>query len=139
VIESKEERLRRMARGPFDPRKTVILEELTNELPPVPSDSPGRAKVVSRGPGDYVIEAENDADAYVVLSEAYYPGWSAEVDGRSVDVVPANHLIQAVRLPPGKHVVRFSYRSRFLIAGMAIAALAATVPFAIVLVRRCRG
>jgi hypothetical protein len=138
VIESKEERLKRMARGPFDPRKTVILEELPNELPPVPSDSPGRAKVVSRRPGEYVIEVENDADAYLVLSEAYYPGWRAEVDGRSVDVVPANHLIQAVRLPPGKHVVRFSYRSRFLIAGMAIAALAATVPFAIVLVRRRR-
>jgi hypothetical protein len=138
VIESKEERLKQMARGPFDPRRTVILEELPNELPPVPSETPGRVKVLSRSPGEYVIEAENAADAYLVLSEAYYPGWSAEVDGRPVDVVPANHLIQAVRLPPGKHVVRFSYRSRFLIAGMAIAALAATVPFAIVLVRRRR-
>jgi hypothetical protein len=139
VIESKVERLKQLARGPFDPRRTVILEEIPNEMPPVPSETPGRAMVLSRRPGEYVIEAETAADAYLVLSEAYYPGWSAVIDGKSAEVLPANHLIQAVRLPPGKHVVRFSYRSRFLAAGMAIAALAATAPFAIMLVRRRRG
>jgi hypothetical protein len=139
VLESKEERLRVLAKGPWDPRKTVILEEFPKEAPPVTTEGPaGTAKVVSRRAGEYVLEAENGADAYLVLSEAYYPGWSAEVDGKPVDVVPANHLIQAVRLPPGKHVVRFAYRSRFLGAGLASALLGALAPAAIVLVRRRR-
>ena len=139
MIESKEERLKVLARGPWDPRKTVILEEYPAGAPPVPTEtSAGTAKVISRKAGEYVLEAENDADAFLVLSEAYYPGWRAEVDGKPTDVMAANHLIQAVRLPPGKHVVRFAYRSRFLGVGVAVALLAAFAPVAIELVRRRR-
>jgi hypothetical protein len=139
VIESREERLKVLGKGPWDPRKTVILEEYPAGAPPVPTEgSAGTARIRSRKAGEYVLEAENDADAFLVLSEAYYPGWSAEVDGKPAEVLPANHLIQAVRLPAGKHVVRFAYRSRFLGAGAAIAFLAALVPVAIELVRRRR-
>jgi hypothetical protein len=140
VIESKEERLRVLGRGPWDPRRTVILEQYPEEAPPVPTEaSAGQAKVVSRAPGEYLLEAENAADAYLVLSEAYYPGWRAEIDGNPAEVLPANHLIQAIRLPAGKHHVRFSYRSRFLGPAFVVAFLAAMVPVAIVLVRRRRS
>ena len=105
----------------------------------MPTEAPaGMAQVISRKPGEYLLEAENKADAFLVLSEAYYPGWSAEVDGEPTEVLPANHLIQSVRLSPGKHVVRFAYRSRFLGVGVAIALLAAFAPAAIELVRRRR-
>jgi hypothetical protein len=139
VIESKAERLKVLGQGQWDPRKTAILEEYPPGAPPVPTEgSAGTARIKSRKAGEYLLEAENDADAFLILSEAYYPGWSAEVDGKPADVLPANHLIQAVRLPPGKHVVRFAYRSRYLGAGAAIAFLAALVPVAIELVRRRR-
>jgi len=139
VLESREERLKVLARGPFDPRKTVILEEYPSDAPPVPTEAAaGQVKVVSRGPGRYVLEAQASADSYLVLSEAYYPGWRAEIDGSTVPVLPANHLLQAVRLPPGKHVVTFAYRSRFLGLGFAVAVLALLVPAGIALVRRRR-
>jgi len=139
VLESPEERLTRMAKGPWDPRKTVILESLPDEAPPVPTEAPaGRSTVLVRRPGYYEIEAQNDALAYLVLSEAYYPGWSAEVDGQGADVLPANHLLQSVRLPAGKHVVRFQYRSRFLALGFAVAALAALVPVGLLVLRHRR-
>jgi hypothetical protein len=139
VLEAKQDRLRVLTQGPWDPRKSVILEEYPAGTPPVPTEAPaGMAQVISRKPGEYLLEAENQADAFLVLSEAYYPGWSAEVDGKPTEVLPANHLIQAVRLSPGKHVVRFAYRSRFLGVGVAIALLAAFAPAAIELVRRRR-
>jgi len=138
VAEEKIERLQTLAKGPWDPRKTVLLEAYPTEAPPVTTEkSAGKARVVSRGPGRYVIETENDADAYLVLSEAYYPGWTAEVDGKAAEVLPANHLIQTIRLPAGKHLVRFEYRSRFLGLGFAVAALAALLPVGL-LVRRHR-
>jgi hypothetical protein len=43
-------------------------------------------------------------------------------------VLPANHLIQTIRLPAGKHLVRFHYHSRFLGLGFVVALLAALVP-----------
>jgi hypothetical protein len=56
VIESREERLKVLGKGPWDPRKTVILEELPTEAPPVPTEAPaGRAKVLSRKAGEYVL------------------------------------------------------------------------------------
>ena len=81
-------------------------------------------------PGKDGLEARNPADASLVL---------AVVDGTSAEVLPANPLIQAIRLPPGKHVVRFSYRSKFLGRGYGVALLATMVPVAIALVRRRRG
>jgi hypothetical protein len=138
VIEDKAQRLQTLANGSWDPSRTVILESYPKYSPPEPTEKPaGRAKVLARGPGWYEIEAECDAFAELVLSEAYYPGWEAEVDGRSVDVLPANHLIQTIRLPAGKHLVRFQYHSRFLGLGFAVAALAALVPVGL-LVRRHR-
>jgi hypothetical protein len=138
VIEEKDELLRTIGFKKWDPRKTVLLESYPSDAPPVPTEkAAGRSRVLVKKPGYYEIEAENDADAYLVLSEAWYPGWRAEVDGRAVDVLPANHLIQTVRLPAGKHVVRFEYRSRFLGLGFAVAALAALVPVGF-LVRRHR-
>ena len=138
VIEDKAERLRTIGFGKWDPRRTVILESYPTDAPPVPTETPaGRSKVLARKPGYYEIEAENTADAYLVLSEAYYPGWTAVVDGRPAEVLPADHLIQTVRLPAGKHLVRFQYHSRFLSLGFAVAALAALVPVGL-LVRRHR-
>jgi len=139
VSETAEERLRTIAKGPWDPRRTVILETYPNEAPPVPTEAPaGKARVLEKRPGYYEIEAENGADAYLVLSEAYYPGWEAHVDGRPVDVLPANHLIQTIRLPAGKHRVRFQYHSRLLGLGFAVAALAALVPVGLLVHRHRR-
>lgn len=138
VVEDRGKRLHTIGFGPWDPRKTVILESYPEEAPPTPTEAPaGKSKVLAKGPGWYEIEAENAADAYLVLSEAYYPGWTATVDGKKTDVLPANHLIQTIRLPAGKHVVHFRYRSRFLGLGFVVAALAALVPVGL-LVRRHR-
>jgi hypothetical protein len=139
VKEDRAERLRTIATERWDPRKTVILESYPEDTPPVPTEKPaGRSSILARSPGYYEIQVENDADAYLVLSEAYYPGWTAVVDGRPAEVLPANHLIQTIRLPAGKHLVRFQYHSRFLALGFAVAALAALVPVGLLVLRHRR-
>lgn len=139
VMESREERLSTIAKGSWDPRRTVILESIPDTAPPVTTEKlAGTARVLERRPGHYLIEAANEADAYLVLSEAYYPGWEAEVDGLPAAVLPANHLIQTIRLPAGKHLVRFEYRSRFLGPGILVAVLAGLVPLGLLVHRHRR-
>ncbi|MFH0924638.1 MAG: YfhO family protein, partial [bacterium] len=48
-------------------------------------------------------------DAYLVLSEVYYPGWRAFIDGREEEVLKANNILRAVSLPKGNHTVIFKY------------------------------
>jgi uncharacterized membrane protein YfhO len=55
-----------------------------------------------------------------VLSEVYYPGWQATVDGEEVQVLRANYAFRAVALSPGKHVVKMTFEPWTWQMGLAI-------------------
>ena len=121
IIPDKETRLGYLASESFEPRKVVVLEAGTEGEP---FDlAPGRVVLRDRAPGSYLLETETAKGAFLVLTEAYFPGWKAEIDGRPAPILRANHVVQAVRLPPGNHTVRFTYRSTFLNAGLVLSAL----------------
>jgi uncharacterized membrane protein YfhO len=48
-------------------------------------------------------------NGWLLLLDADYPGWKAEVDGRQVEIFRADGFFRAVKLPAGKHTVTFSY------------------------------
>jgi uncharacterized membrane protein YfhO len=51
------------------------------------------------------------------LHEQFFPGWQATVDGKSVPIERWNGAFQSVSVAPGRHTVRFRYRSRALEVG----------------------
>ena len=73
------------------------------------------------------------AAALLVVSDAYYPGWTATIDGRDVAVRRANFALRAVAIPAGDHVVEFHYRPWSLRAGAAVSAITAMLVCAAVL------
>jgi hypothetical protein len=46
----------------------------------------------------------------LVLSDTYFPGWIASVDGQAAPIAPHDRLLRAVVLGPGRHEVVMSYR-----------------------------
>jgi len=50
------------------------------------------------------------ARAFLVWSEAWYPGWQARVDDHAAMDERADHAFQGVVVPAGRHVVEFTYR-----------------------------
>jgi uncharacterized membrane protein YfhO len=54
-----------------------------------------------------------------------YPGWRASLDGGDVPIEPYLGLLRAVSLPAGEHTVRFSFVPLSLVAGLALALVAA--------------
>ncbi|MDD5382530.1 MAG: YfhO family protein, partial [Candidatus Margulisbacteria bacterium] len=79
----------------FKPREEIILEE----------DVPG-------------------AGGYWFVSEWFYPGWKAYVDGREARIYRANYMFRAVPLPPGKHEVEFVYDPLSFKLGAIVSSLA---------------
>lgn len=62
--------------------------------------------------------------AFLVTSEAYYPGWQAEIDGQPHDLVLANRAFRGLMLLPGEHVVTMRFRPWILAWGVVVSALA---------------
>ena len=92
--------------------------------------APDRARQdVANGPGaltirgdgaHFDIDATMEGDGWVVISEAAWHGWRADVDGRPAPIVAANHAFLGVHVPKGTHRVRLVYRPASFIWGLAI-------------------
>jgi len=104
-----------------DPARQVILGE--TEVPTAPAalpDTPPAVRLVSYRAEEVRLEADLEAPGYVVLTDAYYPGWVAEVDGRPASILRADVYFRAVALEPGHHQVVFRYRPTSVHLGLAI-------------------
>jgi hypothetical protein len=100
-------------------KNTVLLEEqpvCRLEAPPKAEPFPA---IESCEPSRVVLKVEAASDALLVLSDLYYPGWRATVDGRPADILRANYLMRAVALPAGRHTVVFVYEPASFKAGIA--------------------
>lgn len=60
-------------------------------------------------PERVVIDVQTAADGYLLLTDAYYPGWSATLDGEPTPIYRADVMFRAVFVPAGEHQVTFSY------------------------------
>lgn len=99
----------------------VVLEGAEPTFPARRGEQhPGSVHVRRYTPNEVVLLAELDAPALVVLTDAYYPGWEAWVDGKSAPIHRANSLFRAVEVPEGAHTLVFRYRPTSLLLGLGI-------------------
>jgi uncharacterized membrane protein YfhO len=80
--------------------------------------------VTDPDPEHVTIDCDAPADGWVVLLDAWSPGWSATVDGAPATIRRAEGLVRAVAVPAGAHRVAFRYRTPWLRIGAIISLLA---------------
>jgi hypothetical protein len=93
------------------------------DFAPAPGPQAGGAEVTRFLPGRVVVHTHASAPAVLVLAEAWYPGWEAQVAGRPARVFPVNGWMRGVVVPAGECEVAFSFRSPTLLAGAWISAV----------------
>src|SRR5262249_40753201 len=71
-------------------------------------------------PGDLQIQTSGKTQQLLVVSEAFDPGWQAQIDGKSSDVVRANGDFFGLVVPPGDHEIRLEFRPQSLRFGRLI-------------------
>ncbi len=128
----KNEALDLLVTGGADPLVTALVER---EPPPLsePDDPTTDVATITHYEADTIrLDARTDADGMLILSEVYDEGWQAYVDGNPVPVYVANHVLRAVPLAAGAHVVELRYEPASLRIGLALtgAGLAAGVVLA---------
>lgn len=86
----------------------------------------GTAKLVSMAPNEMKYQVQSDKGGVLIFSEVYYPGWTATIDGKEVELGRANYTLRAIRVPAGNHEVVLAFHPTTLsvTGGVAYAAVA---------------
>ena len=110
----------------FDPRRAAVFDD-SADVPAVavsalPEPSPIRARVSRLEPGSITIDLDQPATAgsALVVSENYYPGWTARVDGQPAKIGRADYTLIGVALPQGARKVELSFTEQAYARGKAI-------------------
>jgi hypothetical protein len=115
-----EQTIARMRDPAFDPAQAVILAGGQ----PLAGAGTSPAEITRYTPEEVVVEASTDAPGYLLLTDTFYPGWRASVDGQPAEIVRADVMFRAVRLGPGRHQVVFRYQPDSVTWGAWISAAA---------------
>ena len=69
------------------------------------------------------MNVDTGSDGLLVLSEVYYPGWRATVNGAPVPIERVDGALRGVRVPRGHSRVELTYRPVAQIAGLFLTVL----------------
>jgi hypothetical protein len=109
---------------PFtDPSMVALLEE-PFKFEAENAASQHSVQVIRQSDTSIEVRADTEAPAFLVLSDVYYPGWRATIDGEPTHVFRTNYVLRGVMLSPGVHVVRFEFRPTSFYVGAGISAFA---------------
>jgi Bacterial membrane protein YfhO len=120
----------------FDIRREILLS----------SGSPRRSSAAFRGSSRIVemeadrvrIQSDSTEPGYVVLLDAYDPGWRTSVDGREAPLLRANLAFRAVGVTAGHHDVELVYRPRSVLLGLGVSGASALAMGLILMLARSR-
>ena len=116
------DRLRAMSASEL--RTTAIVTGgPTLPKPAGPCRSAGEATIERYQPERVVARTRADAPSVLVLTDAWFPGWSVTVDGEDATMRLVDHALRGVVLPAGEHTVEFRFRPRALTAGAGVTAV----------------
>jgi hypothetical protein len=87
------------------------------QVPPPPEQPPNSApaseeagtRIVSWRADRMEVEVDNKQPGILVVHEAYYPGWVAEIDGLPARILRTNVLFRGVEVGEGRHHVVFRF------------------------------
>ena len=109
-------------------RETVILAQ-EPEIGELKRDTSATVEVISYTPNKILFHTQSATSQILFLSDTYYPGWKAEIDGASTDVLQANYAFRAIPVPAGQHTIEMYYLPESFTNGLWLAAAAVTAIF----------
>lgn len=111
------------------PAERVAVAAADVPLGGVPARMRGTVTLAAYRAGEVELDADMETAGLVVLSDTFYPGWEAEVDGAPTPIVRANYFARGVFVGRGQHRVVFryapdSFRNGWWISAVSLAAAA---------------
>jgi hypothetical protein len=109
----------------FDAHQTALV----GVNPDCPDGTGGAARITRFTPDAVTVETEGSGA--LVLSETWYPGWRATLDGRPAPVFPVDGVLRGVCVPDGAHVVAFRFDPPLVRWGLGVTAASLVIVLAL--------
>lgn len=123
-VEDDEKALAAVAANDFDPvHVAVVTAPATTSLPAPSSGGSGSAEITEYSPSVVRITTRTSTASVLVTSQPEYPGWEAEIDGRSAPLLNVDYAFVGVAVPQGEHSIVFDYRPWSVILGAIVSGL----------------
>ncbi len=119
----------------LNPQITALVESANAEdltVTPALSAADESTDVTHFGASSMTLDVSASAPALLVLSEVWYPGWRATVNGQATDILRANGALRALSVPAGDSTVLLDFMPSSWIYGLVasmIGALLAIILF----------
>jgi hypothetical protein len=109
----------------FDWRQRALVTEALpadeqSQLTDGAAGTSGSVQITRYEAEDIAISVDTPDPAFLVLADAYYPGWQALLDGRLVPIYETNDVLRGVYVPEGSHEIMFQFRPRTLQIGIVL-------------------
>ncbi|MGB9626161.1 MAG: hypothetical protein ACPMAQ_15010 [Phycisphaerae bacterium] len=106
----------------FDPRRMGLVAEGAPSAgetapPPGPSES---CRILRWEPGRIEIEAACERARWVFVSTSWDKGWQGTLDGAPIPLIRTNVCFVSARVPAGRHMLKLTYETPRLRAGIAV-------------------
>jgi len=117
----------------FDPARMTLLSGKRTAQ----AFGKGEVELVADEGSELLLKTRTQKEALLVVADAWFPGWHAEVDGAGAELLRADYVNRAVMVPQGEHRVRFYYRPLSFYWGGGLSLLGLVLAW--LLVRRNRA
>jgi hypothetical protein len=103
----------------FNPSQVALVEEPFT-FKAKEWDESATAKLVHLSNTRMEIQTNSGSPSFLVVSDVYYPGWKASVDGVDTRLFQTNYVLRGIMVPSGSHVVHLKFEPRSFYYGAGI-------------------
>jgi len=93
----------------YDFRNRIILNKVPAPSPSKPGTN-DNVEIINYSSNNVTIKSYSQGNSIVMLTDAYYPGWEVNIDGRKTQILVADGIYRAVSVPDGQHIIVFTYK-----------------------------
>jgi hypothetical protein len=70
----------------------------------------GTIKLTNYNPKHMAYSSDSKSEQLAIFSEVYYPeGWKAYIDGKETEIIKADYILRALKIPAGKRKIEFKF------------------------------
>ncbi len=121
VSEANDERALELAARLDLAHNAIVADATVGTLDPRAAD--GEVSIVSRSAEKMTLDVNTPADGLLIVSENFYPGWRAIVDGTPTEILRADISLRAIPVRAGQHHIEMWYDPLSFKLGAMISAI----------------